>query len=475
MRRKAAVIKAELDALSAELIELDGAESPTEEQIARSTTALGEYDTLTTEHTEAVAYEARMDVIRSAAASPTNRERGAIGAPYVQRNVDPYDNFEVVRSGRYDDGDVIERAHYAIDKAPKHMSDEARAHVMSLVQLDPEDENRQAVLIARHLLMTGSTEYHRQFREYLRSGYQGELLRASMTLTDANGGYLVPFTLDPTIILNNSGIIDPLRQISTIKQIATDNWNGVASAGATSAWTAEGSEATDGTPVFTQPTITPKRADTWIDGTYEVLADSGVASQLGVLFADAKARHEGAAFATGNSGATRPRGIVAAVAAVTASIVASATTNALVVGDVYNVSNGLRPRDASQASWLASKNIFNKIRQFDTAGGSAFWADLGMGRPKQLLGQPNYEASTMQTAVTTGGLVLLAGNFEKYVIVDRIGMSVKYNDMLMGITTGRPTGKAGWFAFWRVGADVVDVDAFRLLQLNQTAAAVALA
>lgn len=286
---------------------------------------------------------------------------------------------------------------------------------------------------------------------------------------------MVPFTLDPTIILTNAGVIDSLRSISRNIQISTDVWHGVSSSGVSAAWTAEGAEASDGSPTFAQPTITPKRADAWVEGTYEVLSDSGFATELGRLLADAKANLEGAAFATGNSGATRPRGVIAAVAAVTAQIVASATTNAFVIGDVYNVKGGLRARDKAMASWLANDNIYDKVRQFDTAGGGGFWTNLNGPTPPTLVGKPTYEASTMQSAVTTAGLVLLAGNFQHYAIVDRIGMSVKYNDMVMGITNNRPTGSAGWFAMWRVGADVTDVTAFKLLQLNQAAAAVALA
>lgn len=478
-KRTSAVIAQEQEILRSELNDLDAVEEPTEEQVQRSQAALAEWDALEAERQTALKREEKMELVRSAALNPANREPGTGitpgAAPYVKVDRDPYEGQEMLQRNHYNDEDVIERARFAIDRAPRHLDDKGRAHVMRLIEADEDAEGRQAPLIARHLLMTGSPEYHRQFREYMRMGYPGELLRASLSLTDANGGYLVPFTLDPTIILTNSGIADPLRQISTVIQIATDTWNGVTSAGVTAGWTAEGSEATDGNPTFAQPTITPKRADAWVDGTYEVLADSGFAAQLGPLLADAKARLEGAAFATANSGATRPRGVVAKVASVTASLVASAATNAFTRADVDAVADALRPRDAARASWLANKKIYTKIRQFDTAGGSAFWADMGMGRPANLLGQPQYEASSMESAVTTAGLVLLAGDFSQYYIVDRIGMSVQYNPMLMGLTTGRPTGKAGWLAFWRVGADAVDPDAFRLLQLNATAAAVALA
>lgn len=486
-------IQKEQEAIRARLEEIAGLPDPEGDEAARAKIyddrgtetddLLARWDELDEERKPLAARQARLDAVRSLALEAGNLEDGD-GAtptpqgkylgergPEVKRNRDPYENLPGLYLGVVPPVEMVARAKIAVEKAPSHMSDGAREHVTRLV----ESDDGQSALIARHLLMTGSDEYHAQFKEFIRTRHVGEALRAAMSLTDANGGYLVPFTLDPTIILTNSGIADPIRSISTQKQIATDTWNGVTSAGVTAEWLGEGVEAADASPTFTQPTITPKKAAAWVFGSYEMLADSGFANEISRLLADAKARLEGAAFATANTGATRPRGIVAAVAAVTASIVTAATTNAFVAGDVYRVADALRPRDAAKASWIANKRIYSLVRQMDTAGGSAFWANLGMGVPAQLLGQPQYEASTMSSVVTTGGNILLAGNFENYVIVDRVGMSIMYEPMVKSTGNGRPTGQAGWFAFWRVGADVVDVDAFRLLQLNQVAAATALA
>src|SRR6266704_2431048 len=49
--------------------------------------------------------------------------------------------------------------------------------------------------IARHILLTGSEEYQDAFRMYLEDP-QGEAQRAALSLTLANGGYLLPFILD---------------------------------------------------------------------------------------------------------------------------------------------------------------------------------------------------------------------------------------------------------------------------------------
>lgn len=481
MKKQSEVLAEEQEALRAEIKLIHENPESTEEDIERGDTLLAEFDAKEVLRKKALEREAQVEEVLRTNLIPTSTSRtesgdGPARGPEVMRTIEPFENTqELVRSlwhhTAYNESDTISRALKAVEDAPRHVDDKGKERMYDLLHAD----NRHAPLIARHMLLTGSPEYHKEFQEYVasRGTYVGEAMRAAMSLTDAQGGYLVPFTLDPTIILTNAGTANPFRQISTIKTIATDTWNGVTSTGVTAEWTAEGTEAADASPTFAQPTITPKKADAWVFGSYEVLADSGFASELGRLLADAKDRLESAAFATANTGATIPRGVVAAVQAVTASIVTSAATGAFAVGDVYNTSDALRPRDASMATWIANKKIFSLTRRFDTSGGSSFWANLGMGIPNQLLGQPTYEASAMTGVVTTGANVLLAGNFAEYYIVDRVGMAVMYDPIVKG-TNGRPTGQGGWFAFWRVGADVVDPGAFRLLQLNQVAAATAL-
>jgi HK97 family phage major capsid protein len=484
-RRRSEVLGEELEALRAEIQVIEELEEPTEEDLTRSENLLTEWDAKRGERDKALERERQVDEVLRLRLErddeePSGRAESGDGGrrgPEVVRKTDPFDNQqELLRSlwgeSALQHNDVISRAQVAVDTAPRHVDDAAKERMHELLAGD----SKHTPLIARHMLLTGSPQYHAEFQQYVKTKgtIVGEAMRAAMSLTDSAGGYLVPFTLDPTIILTNAGVADPLRRIATIKTIATDTWNGVTSAGVNAEWLGEGVEAADKSPTFGQPTITPRKAAAWVFGSYEVLADSGFASELGRLLGDAKARLEGTAFATGNVGASQPRGVVAAVAAVTTSIVTSAAANAYAVGDVYRVSDALRPRDAAQASWIANKRIFSLTRQFDTAGGSAFWANLGMGVPNQLLGQPIYEASEMTGVVSTSANVLLAGNFSEFYIVDRVGMSVMYEPMVKSTGSNRPTGQAGWFAFWRVGSDVVDPAAFRLLQLNTVATFTAL-
>ena len=159
-------------------------------------------------------------------------------------------------------------------------------------------------------------------------------------------------------------------------------------------------------------------------------------------------------------------GVVTAVAAVAGSRVAATTNNAFAGVDVYAVQNALAARHQQNASWLAADAVYNLIRQFDTYGGSAFWANLGSSTPEQLLGKPRYTASAMDAAVGTGDDdILLYGDFRKFQIVDRIGLAVEFIPHLFATGNNRPSGQRGWYAYWRTGSGALDTNAFRLLRV----------
>lgn len=482
--KQSEALSEELEILRTEIkVITDKGDEATEDEASRAEALLVEFQEKEAVRQKALKREADVAEVMRVHLNPGNREGGSYlsGAPQFQRKVEAYtpESYqELSRSlieGRPFDGeDAISRAKVATEGFNSVVSDESKQHIFQLLEAD----NNSSDLIARHILMASSPEYHAEFRRYIRTGgqYVGDLMRTAMSLTTGNGGYLVPVTLDPTIVLTNAGAINPLRQISTVKTIAGSNvFNGVTSAGVNAEWLAEGSQAADASPGTGQISVTAHKAAAYVFGSYEVLGDSNFATELGGLMADAKNRLEADAMATANTGATIPRGVVAGVVAVTASIVTcSGATGTFAVADVYNTYDALTPRSAANAKWLANPKIYSKVRQFSTNQGANFWVTMGGGIPSELLGAPVATASSMTGTVGAGTNILLAGDFSRYYIVDRIGFSLQYNPLVVG-TNQRPTGQAGWFGFWRVGAEVADPGAFRLLQLNQTAAAVALA
>jgi HK97 family phage major capsid protein len=427
-------------------------------------TLVAEYDSLEARRVPLAARAEKLNLIHTAAKDePATTEAGddaRRSAPtQVYRNKrDPFDEMEAVRTRTMRSSEVRERAHDAIEWVSRtQWVDFPDDHAEQATRAASRDAG-----IARHILMTGTQDYYENFRSYVRDP-EGMALRAT-TVGTGSLGYMLPFVLDPTVILSNDGSSNPYRRISRVEQTTSNTWNGVTSAGVNAAFGSEAGAATDASPSVSQLQITPQRARAWVFGSYESLEDSDLGSQLPRLFADAKDRLEEGAFATGAGTGVYPQGAITG-----ATTGETAATTAYAVADVYTLQGRLGPRfrNSQRAAWLANLYYINKTRQFDTSGGSSFWANLGQGTPEQLLGEPIHESSSMSSATATGSKVLLFGDFEQFVIVDRVGMSVLYNPMVMAAATGNlPTGEAGWFAFWRVSSKVAVATAMQALLIK---------
>jgi len=450
-----AVVK-EIDAVPAEDV--------TDEQVASYRAALDALDVLIPEVEAEQAYEAK----RAKALAFVAPQSRAFGSPdlVVNNDLDPFADMQSIRAGLLSPTDLRSRALKAIEASPEeHFTDAQRERVTRLTEVgDPG--GRSPAKMGRHILMTGSRSYHEEFEDYVRTGYVGESLRAAMSLTDGNGGYLVPFTLDPTVILTNAGTINPYRQVCDVKTITTDVWHGVSSAGVTAAFAAEAAEAGDNSPTFSGPSITPLRAHAWVQGSFEVINDANMGPEIARLFADAKDRLEAAKFTTGATGSTEPNGVITALVA-GSKITTSITTDTFAIADVFALKNAVTARHRTRLVWLGNPAILDKVRQFDTGGGGGFWTDLGASLPSQLIGRPVYEVEDMDGVIGAGAdnYVLVAFNPATYSIVDRVGMSVLYDPLVKG-SNRRPTGEAGWYCFWRVGADFTDVTGGRVLNVT---------
>jgi len=417
----------------------------------------------------------RMEKIRaitSVADDPANLERpdgdaarsggygGGRGPDLVtSRFRDPYENLDAVRSHLVSRSELRGRAMDAIELEAKRGN--LTQDFAQEATLKAQGQFSGQSNIARHILMTGSEEYQEAFRAYLEDP-QGMAQRAALSLTLANGGYLLPFVLDPTILLTNTGSANPWRRISNVKQTTSNTWNGVTSAGVNAALLAEGApQVTDNSPTVGNIQITPVKAAAWIFGSYEVLEDTDFGQQLPRLLADAKDRLEEANFATGAGTTGIPQGVLTGAT----TVVTTATTLVVAIGDIYAAQGALPPRfrNAPGCSWVANVNQINRTRQLDTAGGASFWTNLGKGQPETLLGAPIYESTTMDPALAVGTLLAVFGDFGQFIIVDRVGVSLIYEPLIKN-SSAQPTGQAGWFMFWRFSSQVAIPNAFRVIK-----------
>ncbi|MFJ1653512.1 phage major capsid protein [Streptomyces sp. NPDC088337] len=330
--------------------------------------------------------------------------------------------------------------------------------------------------LARRMLQTGSPVYNRAFGKMItalsQNGLTAEESRALQLGVDANGGFAVPFQLDPTVILTSDGTINPLREVARIEQIVGKEWDGVTSAGVTVTRGAENDEAPDSSPTLAQPKVVTQRVQGFVPFSVEIERSwNAMRSEITMLLQDAKDTEEATSFVLGDGTGTNAGGIIGTLPS--NRRVASAATGTLSVpDDIYAVEESLAPRFRARASWLGNKSIYNRIKSVAaTMGGLSndLWARLGAGMPPELAGYAARELSSMKDSIAPSGggnnLVLLFGDYKRgFLIVDRIGMSIELVPHLFG-PNGRPTGQRGIYAYWGNNSKILVPQALRALNV----------
>ena len=341
----------------------------------------------------------------------------------------------------------------------------AQANVAGLLERC-DDENRSLATRAIH---TSSPAYKRAIAKFYAhkgqtSGLAPEEQRA-LSLGAQGGNYPIPIDLDPSVILTSNGVVNPIRDLATVKQTIGNTYEGVISAGVTVAYAAENTESTDNSPTLTQPTWNLERFQAFIPYSQEEAMDwGGLLAEMAVLLQDGKDLMESTQFFSGaGHGSQLPQGLLVGATAV----VSTAATATFAVADLYSLEEALAPRwrGSPRAAIVMNKKYANKIRQFDTAGGASLWVQLGNGTPQRLLNYETREWSAYSTASTSGASIVTIGDFSQYYIIDRIGMSISNIPQLFGTVNNYPTGQSGLFAMGRNTAGVTSQLAFKTLKL----------
>lgn len=372
------------------------------------------------------------------------------------------------------------RALSACEKMPGCSPDVRKAGTELVERWDDTDAR-----LSQLVLGISSPAYYRAFSKQARTeGNAHDLteeerraiarvryLQRALSLTDASGGYLVPFQLDPTVIITANGSVNQIRQVARQVVATGDIWNGVSAGAVQWQYTAEAAPAVDRSPTFASPTVPIYKAQGFVPISMEALADANnIAAEVGSLLAFGRDVLEANAFTVG-TGVAMPTGIVTALTG-TASVVQAASDTALAIGDIYKLQGSLpaRYRNQPATAWLANNLIYNMIRGFST--NYPAWGNLADTRQNNLLGRPALESEDMDGTISTGAdYVMVYGDFSNYVIADRVGMTVEFIPHLFqqataGVGVGTPTGQRGWLAYVRHGADSVNDAAFRLLNVG---------
>lgn len=447
LRARQSEIADELRALNTEIGDAD----PTDEQQARWDTLDAEERDLRDNRIPAAERSAR--VAESRARWQSTRFGNKPGA---------FDALNNPAAGRQELVDSLIRANEHRD-----IDGDNQAHFERLIKRHAGDTAWAGNLLAR-----SRPEYTSGFAKLMTG--RAELLtaeeRAAMSVgSNTNGGYLLPTHLDPTIILTNAGSSNVIRGISRVVTLTQGTtWNGVTSAGMTASWDGELVEVSDDTPTFGRVSIATNIAQAFVQASIAAFDDvDNLASDVMMLFADARDRLEGAAHATGTGASNQPRGIVTALDTSTSVEITSTTAATIGEVDIHAVYRGVPVRWRNRSTWLTNPLYNLAIKRLGTAVSSAFSGDLTQPVTDRILGRPVVESDDMPTTQTTTSLdnEIVFGDFSNYVIVDKPGgMSVEYIPHLFNTANNLPDGRRGWYAYWRTGADCVNLQAFRLLQ-----------
>jgi HK97 family phage major capsid protein len=302
---------------------------------------------------------------------------------------------------------------------------------------------------------SGHLRFNQQEVDAVRQVGQIESERAMAIGSGGTGGFAVPLTLDPTINLVSNGELNPVRTVARVIQISTNEWNGVNSEGVVASYDAEAEEVSDDSPTLTQPSVTCARGTAFVPFSIEIGQDwNAMAQDLARLFSDARDVLDSQAFLTG-TGTNEPTGLLVAAT----GTVATAASSALAIGDIYTLRQSLPTRFAARATWAGNPKAFDQVYRF--VGGGSSEPPVLPTRDGAVLGDRKIEWSTFSTATTTPGATVLAyGDFNQFVIADRIGMNVEIVQHMFGSAL-RPTGQRGLFAYWRTGSKKLTENAFR--------------
>lgn len=281
----------------------------------------------------------------------------------------------------------------------------------------------------------------------------------AMSLTDVSGGYMVPLSLDPGLVVQSAGNLSQLRRVARQAVATTDVWRAPTAQAGSWSYDAEAAQVSDDSPTVGLVEIPLHRASGYVQVSLELMQDAtNFTQQVTDLMAFGRAELEAQGFITG-TGTGQPVGIVTALTG-SASEVPAGTLGSITPADLYALLDSLPGRHAAArgTAWLASPEVYSAIRQINKAGGADLWTTTPDG--PLLLDRPALVAEGMSDELD--GPVLIVGNFENFVLADRLPTLVSFVPHVPG-ANGRPSGQHGWLAMARHGAGVTNVDAFRML------------
>ncbi|MEO0347879.1 MAG: phage major capsid protein [Pseudomonadota bacterium] len=304
------------------------------------------------------------------------------------------------------------------------------------------------------------------FNNFLRTGNNtNPQLKALSSASGEAGGYFVP-TAQTHKLYSDLANYSLMRRLASVNTITTDGLDIIDDFEQLKAgWTQETSSRTNSdTPKIYQRKISVHEMYAQPKATQKLIDDSAIdiGAWLTNKMAHAFAELENNAFLYG-MGNGQPRGILSYESGKNWQQIEQITSKAkgIVSGDdlirfIYSLPSKFR----TNASIIMNSAAIEQIRSLKTTDGRYLWQPaITEGQPSRLIGVPVLENNSLP-AFASGNIVAVIADFKQaYMIVDRAGISV-----LRDPYTDKPFVK--FYATKRVGADIIDFRAIKLLKLQ---------
>lgn len=198
-----------------------------------------------------------------------------------------------------------------------------------------------------------------------------------------------------------------------------------------------------------------------------------IKKRLGLKFA----QKEGAGFINGN-GVGKPRGIMSYpfkasvsypggsaglnnVTDAIAYIASGGAAGKIVSDDITNILMDLKSDyDNDNTAYIMTRATVNTIRLFKDSLNRPLWIPYGQGLPATINNRRYIEIPDMPQ-IASGNYPILVGDFDNYMIVDRLTMNIRQLNELYAAS-----GLVGFISRMRVGGDVLLPESFRALLVN---------
>jgi HK97 family phage major capsid protein len=316
-------------------------------------------------------------------------------------------------------------------------------------------------------------EYTDQFRAYFKSGVETSRLqevKAAVTKTDGEGGFLAPVEWDRTVT-SRLKEVSQMRRYSNVISISSAGYKKVFSDRSIgSGWVGEKAARPEtGTPALAELNFplgelyaNPAATQGIIDDA-EVNIEQWLADEVSVEFD----RQEGIAFLSGD-GTNKPFGILTYVTGAANAarhpwgaipVVNGGNASALTGDGIINLIYDLPEPYSMGANLFMARSTLAATRRLKDGQGNYLWQpSYQLGQPQTLNGTPVVEMLGMP-AVAANAIAMLYGNMQAtYQVVDRVGIRV-----LRDPYTNKPF--VHFYTTKRVGGGVYNPEAMRALRV----------